>query len=318
MKLQILINHYLESKELIGRLLTSIQAQTGVDPSQDVGVIIASDGDENPLEKSFLDSFPFPVRYFVLPHRGTRATRNALLDMASADYVMFCDADDCFYRPDGLSALMGAAYCGADVVSAPFEEELFKDGKYRYLQIPHNAVWVHGKIFRRGYLTDNNIRFDDTENTHGEHYFLWAALRLSKNVRYLSECSYVWKWNPESVTRKNPFYGVRYYGAVMASYSRLADNLRSRGRRDLYELLIADVITTAYFDCHSKQWEDAPYKYVKTAKNAISEIFIRRYGADYMTLDVGLRKNAYKTTCDTRQVSLTNGFDGIGAWIDGA
>ena len=318
MKLQILINHYHEGKELIGRLLTSIQAQTGVDPARDVGVIIASDGDENPLEKAFLDSFPFPVRYFILPHSGTRATRNALLDMAEADYVMFCDADDCFYRPDGLSALLGAAYCGADVVSAPFEEELFDGEKYSYVKVPHNVVWIHGKIFRRGYLTDNNIRFDDVENPHGEHYFLWAAFRMSKNVRYLSECSYVWKWNPESVTRKSPFYNVRNYSSVLASYSRLADNLRSRGRSDLYRLLIADMITIAYVDCHSKQWDDAPYKYVRAAKDGIREILIRRYGADYMALDVGLRKSAYKANCDTRRVTPTNGFDGIEAWIEKA
>lgn len=277
-RLQILINHYREGPALIGRLLTSIAGQS-VSPDN-YGVMIASDGGENPLDKAFLDGFPFRIRYSVLPHRGVCPTRNALLDTASADYVMFCDADDCFSSPHGLSILLDAAKDGADVVSVPFLAER-KDGDgYRLVRIPANSVWVHGKIFRRGYLTENAIRFDDNGDSPGEQYFLWQACHLTKNIRYLSDCFYTWKWNADSVTRAKPFFSVRTYGEMLGTYSRLADNLLARGRNDLRDELIATMISHAYIDSHSGSWDAAPPECVSAARAAIAD-YVRRYRREY-------------------------------------
>lgn len=84
MKLQILIPHYKEPAEVIKPLLDSIALQQNVDMA-DVGVIIGNDGTPS-LD---LPEYPFGVKQLSLEHKGVSATRNACLDAATADYVMF-------------------------------------------------------------------------------------------------------------------------------------------------------------------------------------------------------------------------------------
>jgi glycosyltransferase involved in cell wall biosynthesis len=98
MKFQILIPHYKEKIEEITPLLDSIAIQQNVDFNE-IGVIICNDGTD--VRLNFKD-YPFKIDFFEEPHRGVSGTRNACLDHATADYVMFCDADDMFCHVCGL------------------------------------------------------------------------------------------------------------------------------------------------------------------------------------------------------------------------
>lgn len=102
MKLEILIPQYKETEEIISPLLKSIDIQQNVDLKNEVGVIIVNDGSDILLSDDFLNSFTYPIKYIKKEHSGVSATRNACLDAATADYVMFCDADDMFYNACGL------------------------------------------------------------------------------------------------------------------------------------------------------------------------------------------------------------------------
>lgn len=313
--LEILINHYNEPPEVIECLLQSICGQTGVDPKNDYGVLIASDGADNALNKAFFDNFPFNVQYSVFPHKGTRATRNALLDMATADYVMFCDADDCFSGADGLTTLLNAAGSGADVVSVPFYAETKDGDNFRYLRVPNNSIWLHGKIFRRGYLTENAVRFDEIAD-YGDMCFLWQAFRFTENVRYLSDCFYTWKWNENSVTRAKPFFKVRTYDRMLNAYSRLAENMIARGRDDLRDDVIAQIISGAYVDSHSENWNAAPPEYVSAAKAAIGE-YLRKWRSVYDAIPERVRKRKYNDTLIMKRIyGPEGGFAGIAAWME--
>ena len=101
MKLQFLIPQYDETDEIIKPLLDSIAIQQNV-PMNEIGAIICNDGSDIYLTEDFLKSYPFEIKYYKEPHRGVSATRNACLDRATADYVMFCDADDMFCNVCGL------------------------------------------------------------------------------------------------------------------------------------------------------------------------------------------------------------------------
>ena len=101
MKLQFLIPQYKETNETIKPLLDSIAIQQSID-MKEIGAIICNDGSDTFLSEDFLSSYPFKIEYYKEPHRGVSATRNACLDHATADYVMFCDADDMFIDGRGL------------------------------------------------------------------------------------------------------------------------------------------------------------------------------------------------------------------------
>lgn len=102
MTVQILVNHYNEEQKIIKRFLDSLAVQTNVN----FEVLIASDGGQIKLSKEFLDQYNFLISYAYLPHSGVCNTRNILLHKATADYIMFCDIDDMFFKSNGLSSLV--------------------------------------------------------------------------------------------------------------------------------------------------------------------------------------------------------------------
>ena len=122
MKLQILVPQYHETNNIIKPLLDSIAIQQSVDFNE-IGVIICNDGSDTCLTNEFLTSYPFKINYYLEPHRGVSGTRNACLDHATADYVMFCDADDMFYNACGLWIIFNEIEIGFDSIVSVFVEE---------------------------------------------------------------------------------------------------------------------------------------------------------------------------------------------------
>ena len=155
MKLQFLVPQYKETDEVIKPLLDSIALQQNI-PFDEIGVVICNDGSDVFLSDDFLSGYPFKVEYHKEPHRGVSGTRNACLDYASADYVMFCDADDMFYNICGLWILFREMEFGFDSLVSMFVEETRRpDTKaVEYINHEMDSTFVHGKVHRRKYLLE--------------------------------------------------------------------------------------------------------------------------------------------------------------------
>ena len=109
MKLQLLIPQFNETDEVMRPMLESISTQQGVDLKNDIEVLIGNDGSDIKLSEEFLGSFSYPIRYVEFDHSGLPGTRGRLFDLATADYVMFCDADDMFLTNTALYTIL--AFC---------------------------------------------------------------------------------------------------------------------------------------------------------------------------------------------------------------
>lgn len=88
MKLQILIPQYKETDEIIKPLLDSLMVQQNINFNE-IGVVICNDGTDVFLSNELLNSYPYKIEYYKCKHKGVSATRNACLDHATADYVIF-------------------------------------------------------------------------------------------------------------------------------------------------------------------------------------------------------------------------------------
>ena len=123
-RLEILIPQYKETEEIIKPLLDSIEIQQNVDLKNDVGVVIVNDGTDVLLSDDFLNKYTYDIKYIKNEHKGVSATRNACLDNSSAEYVMFCDADDMFYNACGLYIVFKEIAAGGfDSLVSVFIEE---------------------------------------------------------------------------------------------------------------------------------------------------------------------------------------------------
>lgn len=265
MRLQILTPHYKEEPWEMAPLLNSIAMQIAVD-FREVGMIIVYDGEEaTPLPEEDWKGFPFEIKYVRIPHGGVSAARNAALDAATADYVMYCDADDCFFHLCGLNMLFREMAVGFDSLTTMFIEETRhpQTGEPVFVQHPNDTTFVHGKIHRREYLVENGIRWNPELTIHEDSYFNVLARCVSKDpnrVKYLSQGVYMWRWRQESICRKDPEYIQKTYGNLINSNDALVEEFLRRGMTDHAKFYTAATILAGYFDMNEPQWLESKYR----------------------------------------------------------
>lgn len=267
MKIQILIPQYKETKEVIKPLLDSIEIQQNVNLKNDVGVIIVNDGTDVHLPQEFLNSYTYRIDYYLNEHKGVSATRNACLDHATADYVMFCDADDMFYNACGLYIIMREIDEGGfdSLVSAFIEESRMPQTK-EPLYITHDidATFVHGKVHRRQFLIDNNIRWNDSLTIHEDSYFNCLCQRLAMDLKYCQTSFYLWRWRDASVCRHDPKYILKTYNNMLNSNDALVEQFLNRRRKNDAIFFATNMIYDAYFTMNKDEWlnqENKEYRY---------------------------------------------------------
>ncbi len=255
MKLQILVPQYHETDEVIRPLLDSIAIQQSVS-FDDIGVIICNDGSNVFLTDEFLQSYPFKIEYYKELHRGVSATRNACLDHATADYVMFCDADDMFYNACGLWIIMREMQAGFDSMVSMFVEESRHPETKEVVYINHemDSTFVHGKVHRRQYLIDNDLRFNPKLTIHEDSFFNILCQNIGKEVKYCQTPFYLWKWRDESVCRHDPKYILKTYNNMIDSNDALIDEFLSRGIIDKATFFTAFMVFDAYYTMNKPEW----------------------------------------------------------------
>ena len=255
MKLQILVPQYKETDDIVKPLLDSIALQQSVDFNE-VGVIICNDGSDVFLTDEFLASYPFLIEYYKEPHRGVSGTRNACLDHAIADYVMFCDADDMFYNMCGLWIIFNEIQRGFDSLVSCFTEEtrLFNTTEPVYTNHDMDSTFVHGKVHSRHYLLFNNIRWNENLTIHEDSFFNIQCQNLSENVKYCPTPFYLWKWRDDSVCRHDPKYILKTYNNMIDSNDALIEAFIEKGHPDKGIFYVGFMIYDAYYTMNKPEW----------------------------------------------------------------
>ena len=259
--LSIVIPYYRETQKDVFPILSSLNNQVGVDYVR-VEVLMVNDGAGNVFEDSFLAIFHnLSIRTLSLKeNRGPGVARQAGLDAARGEYVMFCDADDTLHSVAVLGAFMQEIEnTRPDIFTSQWLEELVEDGKYLYLNHEDEATWMHGKVFRVAFLRDNGIRFHEDLKIHEDSYFLGIAFEATQNARKMPITSYVWKYSPDSITRKDE--AAYTYDSVPTFNEALMEcfaEIERRGLTDRLPYRVAQLVIYTYFTMHVDHWLRRP------------------------------------------------------------
>lgn len=300
MKLQILVPQYKETDEIVKPLLDSIAIQQNVDFNE-IGVIICNDGTDIHLSDSLLNSYPYRVEYYLESHRGVSGTRNACLGYATADYVMFCDADDMFYNACGLWILFREMNNGGfDSLVSVFVEESRMPGTKEVLYVNHemDSTFVHGKVHKREYLLKNGIRWNEKLTIHEDSFFNILCQTLSTNVKYCQSPFYLWKWRDDSVCRHDPKYILRTYRNMIDSNDALVGELLRRKLKEKAASYTAFMIFDAYYTMNKPDWINQENK---TYRTSTEKRFARYFKK---------RKALWNQVSDPEKMQLSNGIRG--------
>lgn len=278
-KLQILVPQYKETEEIIKPLLDSIEVQQNIDLENDIGVIIVNDGTDVHLSQEFFDKYSFQIEYYLNDHNGVSATRNACLDHATAEYVMFCDADDMFYNACGLYIVFREIDNGGfDSLVSAFVEESRDPLTMEPVYINHDmdVTFVHGKVHRRKFLLQQKIRWNDSLTIHEDSYFNCMCQRLAKELKYSQTSFYLWRWRDDSVCRHDPKYILKTYNNMLDSNDALVEQFLQRSRQQDAQFYAVSMIYDAYFTMNKDEWMNQENQDYRTAtEKRFKEYYIK-------------------------------------------
>lgn len=133
-------------------------------------------------------------------NRGPGFTRNEGLKISSDEYIVFIDSDDVLYDDNSISKLYHAiSDSNSDVVTSVIYEEQDKDNNIVY---ENEMIGLHGKIYRRKFIEENNISFLETY-CNEDFYFNSLLILCGASIYNISDVTYIWKDNDKSITRRN-------------------------------------------------------------------------------------------------------------------
>jgi len=287
-KLDILIPQYQETDQDLKNMLDSIAIQQNVDLKNDVGVIIVNDGSDVFLSDELLNSYEYPIEYYKNEHKGVSATRNACLDHSKADYVMFCDADDMFFNACGLWIIFNEIDNGGfdSLVSVFIEETRLPDTKVpTYINREMDSTFVHGKVHRRKYLINNNIRWNENLTIHEDSYFNIQCQKLSTQVKYCQSPFYLWKWRDASVCRHDPKYILKTYTNMLDSSDACVEQFVKRHQISIAKQLATGMIYDCYFNMNKDEWLNQENQEYRNKTEKRFQEYYHKYKEYFDTID---------------------------------
>lgn len=204
-KVDIIIPAY-KAQNTILRTVSSIAEQTILN---DLTVTIVNDdcpnGDYQKVVKMFAPYMD--IREIKLSQNGgPGVARQFGIDNTENEYFTCIDADDTFNGSIALEIMR----------SAIAENEVIKCASATFLQlgenlqqiVPHqnDMVWMFGKIYRRKFIEDYKIRFNDTRANEDTGFNKWVQLLCNnpnEQIRFVQEPVYYWHNKSDSITRIN-------------------------------------------------------------------------------------------------------------------
>ena len=265
MKLQLLIPQYNETDEVVKPMLDSIAIQQGID-FDDIEVLIGNDGSDTKLSEDFLNSYPYSIKYFQFEHTSPAGTRQRLFDKASADYVMFCDADDMFLNVLAICTIFYYIDKDFDALICDFVEQYKNQetGEVHYITHKKDERFVHGKVYKRQHIIDDNVVWREDIKYHEDGSYNVLALYTAKKVEHCKNPLYLWRWRDNSICRSDPLYVLKTYTRMIYSNAYLVRDFLDRELLDKAKYQVGVLIYNTYFILNKPVWLDpmnAKYRY---------------------------------------------------------
>lgn len=274
MNLQLLIPQYKETDEIVKPLLDSIALQQRVSP-EDFSVIICNDGSDVFLSDELIQSYSYKIEYHKDEHRGVSGTRNALMDYAEADYVMFCDADDMFFNMYGIRFIMDEIGRNQfDMYTSAFFEELLTEDGFTYVEHKEDRTFIHGKVFRLQFLKDGKIRFNEKLQFHEDSCFNAIAENSASECRYCDTAFYMWKWRDDSVCRNDPLYNQKTTDILVDANDYAIEHFMRMENDVLVRSFVTTHLIAMYYELNKPNWSlPESEEYVQIAEKRLSEFY---------------------------------------------
>lgn len=185
-----------------------------------IEVIIVNDADSIDYTDILNRFTDLRIRYVVRDvNGGAGASRNTGIRNAKSDYLVFIDSDDQFVGSLSLEILHNRIVAEkADVLSSTFESEMRLVDGVAIKQMKSMPTWTHGRIYRKQYLLDNNIFFDERLRINEDCLFHQLLFDSGAKVVEIPMVTLMWRDNPKSLTHESLYKNKRTFVEAVTYY----------------------------------------------------------------------------------------------------
>lgn len=164
---------------------------------------------------------------------GPGGARQFGIEHSSSEYILFMDADDQFYNPFALNLLYYNINNGYDIV-------IGKEVINGILGNFENSN-LHGKIYRRSFLIENNIKFNNTKYSE-DNSFDQITTNITDKIMKINDPVYLYINNSNSLTSKKH---RELEKIILYLYNRIyaAEELE---KRNVNPKIIANILLKGY------------------------------------------------------------------------
>lgn len=287
--LSILVPYYNEGEEVIKPLLDSIKFQQNIDFNE-IEVVICKDGEDGQgLSQEFLDSYPYDIQYHIEPKGGVSQMRNKAFEYSTGEYVAWCDCDDQYYHclafwfikretTTPMQVMINNVPTnvnGFDALYSVFlEEGRNPQGETYFIDRMDGFQFVHGKVFKRSFIVNNNIHFFPECTIHEDNVLNLQVQACTQNIKWCPVPFYLWKWRDNSVCRRDPLYIKKTYPDLIKSSNYSLEWLTNKSKFDKAREVVASITLDAYYTfCHPSWKTIETQEYRDGAERYFSEYF---------------------------------------------
>lgn len=292
--LDIIVTHYNEPWEVGKPFFDMLACQRGINFGN-IHVILVHDGTDM-FDETMFAKYPYKVDQYQIDHGGVSKARNYGLDMSEAEWVEFCDFDDCYTHIYGLRMILDHLTPEMDYIWTPFIMEIVKGKELRFqTKGKENIVWVHGKYFRRKFLIDNNLRFPEGIHYSEDSGFCAVVNEIAKIGRrgmVKTEFPvYAWVYRDGSVTT-DPMNNERNLTGFIDRNIWVVEEFKRRGIDHIG--MVGRMFADAYWAFHrkGKYFPEQEKRFVEIGNNYLRDL--KQNNAEYMTQILIAASKAFK------------------------
>lgn len=205
-KIDVIVPCY-KAHEKLPRLLGSIICQTIVN---DLKVTLVNDGDTKSYKDIVKQFSPFvEIQEVKLDkNSGSGAARRYGYENTSNPLVTWIDADDTFSGAFALDLLRRELLeqpHNVICVGSFLEEHDEAQPKPVYVPHQNDTVWMFGKLYKREFLDQYDIKMNDTRANEDNGFNKLCTLLCNdrQQIKFIPDVVYYWHSNPNSITRIN-------------------------------------------------------------------------------------------------------------------
>ena len=245
-KISVVVPLY-KGRNTLAQTLHSIAMQSIVDETE---IVIVNDCDGIDYSDILAKFDDLNIKYVTNPeNRGCAGARNTGIREASNSIICFADSDDQYTSPLTLEIMYNRIKAeGADMLAGAFESEMRQDNGIAIKKMERSPVWTHNKFYRRQFLLDNNLFFNENLRICEDTEFHQLLIDMGAKVAYTPFCGYLWRDNQKSVTHESLYKNKWWFVKAATEYLRECKERGMGGEKVVHRTLQNLVVAYDYFN----------------------------------------------------------------------